>query len=249
MHYSCLDLEALLAIKLNCEEKNAELWTKALQENLKNQICRLHFRSQWKKQIEKGHKKALQVELDGLNEDLNVLGDWVRDNLPEKSTEKNFWEFFQDAILESFFCYSHSKGKAWLLCRNLLFFLCSALLPVVAAIVLQFAMPDNVTSLALAGLILAGCTVFILVFFFAYTKWYELCADRETWVRRSVCYGRLRLALSRFVVSSQGKKDYQTLISATFEILQGNYDVFIQNLSADGAAKDSCKVSQGKGAS
>lgn len=249
MQYSYLDLDTLTVIKPNCEKKDAKLWMKTLQENLKNWIHKVRFRNQWKERPEKGDIKTQWVELNGLKENLNVLQDWVSDNFPEKSAEKNFLNFFKDAIFGECFRNSHSKGKAWSLRRNLLFFLCSAIVPMVAAVALQFAAAGNATPLTPSGLILVGCIAFVWIFAFAYTKWYELYSCRETWGRYSVCYGRLQLALSRFVVSAQEKQDYQNLVYNTFEILQRNYDCFLQNLSNNSAAKGAVKGSQEKGAS
>ena len=189
------------------------------------------------KYFENCRKNEFTVELTGLIESLNILETWGLNKKSGKYEDKSFFVFFQDAILGAYFRYYHSKKAAWSIRRNVLFFVCSAILPVVAAVVLQIATAGNSTPIAMTGLILTGGIALVWVFSSVYTKWHDLCDHRETWVRHSVCYGRLRLALSCFVISGRQDKDYEELVNATFRILQQNYDQFMQNMCDNGVAK------------
>lgn len=253
MHYTYEDFSAILQDEnLENEPNSPQASTEAQKagktENPKKEAVQIGWWEQYEQHIQVEAKKEVLVELSGLEEGLKILEEWENTNVHVGKENTRFSRFFQDAVLGAYYRYRCSKRTAWSPVRNLLFSLCSAVLPVVAAVVLQFATAGNATPLTLTGLILTSCIVLVWVFSFAYKNWYELRAHRETWVRHSVCYGRLRLALSRFVVSQQAKEDYETLVSATFEILQRNYDQFLQNMSANGVEKGGGKGAQEKGA-
>lgn len=248
MHYTYQEISTFLADKTDAAQASAEVQKDGKTGCPEKEAAQVGSWKQCKQHIKAEAKKEVLVELSGLQEGLDILEKWEDKNMHYEDERARFSRFFQDAILGAFYRYRCSKRTAWSPVRNLLFYLCSAVLPVVAAVVLQFATAGNATPFTLMGLILTSCIVLVWVFSFVYKNWYELCAHRETWVRHSVCYGRLRLALNRFVVSRQTKEDYETLVSATFEILHRNYDQFLQNLSTNGVAKGGGKGAQEKGA-
>lgn len=59
----------------------------------------------------------------------------------------------------------------------------------------------------------------------------------ETWIRHTLCDSRLRLALSKFAASANPtKEDYDILVKSTFEILEQNLDQFAVNMCPNGMA-------------
>ncbi len=170
--------------------------------------------------------------MSSLWEDLVALKEWVT-STPLVQDER-FFVFYQDAVLGAYDRFQSSKSKAWSKSRNLILLFCSAVLPVLAAFVLQL-VSGGKDLLASTGV--AGLSVVIAVWLFSqiYSGWQEFNAYRETWVRHSACYGRLRLALSRFLLSPRSSEDYNAFVTGTFCILEQNYEQFVLNLSKKGA--------------
>lgn len=244
MHYKYQDLQELL------ESESGNTKKELLQEKITPETgnkSEKKRKARFNKTLKVLYKQASQVELTSFVEEMDVLAKWEEKSRQKGEKNTRFFVFFEDAILGAYYRYYHSKKAAWSMISNGLFFICSAVLPVVGATMLQFATAETVSPLALTGLVLASVIVLAWLFANTYKKWHELCDHRETWVRHSVCYGRLRLALSRFVVSRQEEKDYEILVSSTFEILEQNYDQFLQNLSTHGVAKSEAINSREKG--
>ncbi len=172
------------------------------------------------------------VDVSSLWEDLVTLKEWIT-STPLVQNER-FFVFFQDAVLGAYGRFQNSKSKAWSKSRNLILLFCSAALPVLAAFVLQI-VSDGEDLLASTGVV--GLSVVIAIWLFSqiYSGWQEFNAYRETWVRHSACYGRLRLALSRFLLSPRSSVDYNAFVTETFCILEQNYEQFVLNLSKKGA--------------
>jgi len=186
---------------------------------------------EWK-QLNRDFPPQEAVDAFSLWEDLVALKKWVT-STPLVQDER-FFVFFQDAVLGAYDRFQSSKSKAWSKSRNLILLFCSAVLPVLAAYVLQL-VSNGEDLLASTGVV--GLSVVIAVWLFSqiYSGWQEFNAYRETWVRHSACYGRLRLALSRFLLSPRSSEDYNAFIRGTFCILEQNYEQFVLNLSKKGA--------------
>lgn len=151
------------------------------------------------------------------------------------SSKTQFFQFFQDAIVGAYHRYRQHKKHAWSWLQYLPWLICSAILPVISAIVLQ-AFADGSGVLTVIPTVFAGLIVAAWVFLYVYTKWVENKGTKETWVRHSACFGRLNLALSKFILSEKKEEEYNEFVLETFAILEQNIDQFALNLSGQGLA-------------
>lgn len=176
-----------------------------------------------------------------LRTDLIALDDWYEAytqtaNEPIKNC-RQFISYYQDAVLGAYCRYRNSKAKAWSKKRNILMILSSALVPVLASLVLQFVTEADKTLLTSTGLIIACAIATVWMGSHVYSEMQSMNSYRETWVRHSACYGRLRLVLSRFLTSKRDEESYWELVENTFSVLDQNYSQFVLNLSSSGLAE------------
>lgn len=193
-----------------------------------------------------GFKKQGTIEFQELLENLGVLEAWCENNKTDEHTR--FFTFFQDAILGAYYRYMRTKQKAWSWLRNVLNVALTVLIPAVSTVGMQalteYVLPliaeesavsvdeHTMTSkLVIGGVIGLGWMIAYL-----YLKMSENRQYKETWVRHSVCYSRLHVALSAFAVSAKTEQDYEALVAATFAILNQNLDQFALNMSSHGMA-------------
>lgn len=147
-----------------------------------------------------------------------------------------FYLFFREAIVSAKARYETSKKKAWSPIMNFFVDCCTALIPIVSGLLLFWFSKDNALTTGTVSLIVG---ILFAVAWFLMRRYQEAQKRRsysETWVRHSVCYWRLHLALQRFVISKHTEDDYVRLVDDTFAILEQNYDQFVANLSTNGVA-------------
>lgn len=203
-------------------------------ESLKKYIT---DKSNFKEYIESEFEKQESLELNSLLTDLNDFKSWKGSKIPRERVEC-FFSFFQDAILGAYYRYLQSKEKAWSWKRNIVWFVCGALLPILATAVSQF-ITGNIHEVSDYVEITVVCILGVLwIFSHIYTEFQKNRSYRETWVRHSACYGRLHLALSSFLVSKQSDDDYEALIDNTISLLQWNFEQFV-TLAPNGLAEKS----------
>lgn len=184
-------------------------------------------------------EKEELIEWASLQKDLDIFHKWCNEaasaNLKKESA--CFSSFFEDALLGAYIRYYKSKKKAWSNGRMIGRFLCALIAPVLAAGILSVITAGIEIPLMPVGFLGAGIVVLIWLSTSIYSEIQKKHAYDETWVRHSACYGRLRLALSVFLISSRTEKDFQTLVAKAFSVLEQNYDQFVLNLSQKGMAK------------
>lgn len=166
---------------------------------------------------------------------LETLKNWCT-NSEADDRKKKFYSFFENAIVGSFCRYRKSKTSTWSIMKNWLKVLGIAVLPVLSSQVIMWLDAEKQTifgnSIPVAAAILVVfCSIQM------YLEWAKNKNDKETWVRHSVCYERLNLALNKFVLSKKKDGDFQNLMNDTFAILEQNLDQFALNLSSNGAAE------------
>lgn len=182
------------------------------------------------------------IDFMALRTDLIALDDWSKTytQTANKSISNcsQFISYYQDAVLGAYCRYRNSKAKAWSKKRNVLMILSSALVPVLASLVLQFVTLSDKTLLTSTGLIIACAVAAIWLGLHVYSEMQSINSYRNTWVRHSSCYGRLRLALSRFLTSKRDEDSYWKFVENTFSALDWNYKQFVHNLSSSGLTED-----------
>lgn len=166
---------------------------------------------------------------------LETLKNWCT-NSEADDRKKEFYSFFENAIVGSFCRYRKSKTATWSIKKNWLKVLGIAVVPVLSSLLVLVLDKANQTIIgdsvpAAAAILVAFCSIQM------YLEWAKNKNDKETWVRHSACYERLNLALSKFVLSEKKDDDFQYLMNDTFAILEQNLDQFALNLSANGAAE------------
>lgn len=175
------------------------------------------------------------ADMLAMRNNLEVLKNWCT-NSKAYDGKKEFYAFFENAIVGSFCRYRKSKTSTWSLMKNVLKVLGIAVLPVLSSLVIMLLDTEKQTffgdSIPAAAAILVAFGSIQM-----YLEWAKNKNDKETWVRHSVCYERLNLALSKFVLSQKRDNDFQNLMNDTFAILEQNLDQFALNLSSNGVAE------------
>lgn len=175
------------------------------------------------------------ADMVAMRNNLEKLKNWCV-NYKTDDRKKEFYAFFENAIVGSFCRYRKSKTATWSIKKNWLKVLGIAVVPVLSSLLVLLLDKANQTIIgdsvpAAAAILVAFCSIQM------YLEWAKNKNDKETWVRHSVCYERLNLALSKFVLSEKKDGDFQYLMNDTFAILEQNLDQFALNLSANGAAE------------
>lgn len=178
-------------------------------------------------------------ELYSLGEDLAKLEkffDRSAQNEPEiKQSRDYFFCFFKNTIIDVFCKYMTTKEKAWSKPRNIIVFICTAVLPALSALILRWATGGDDDFAARFGMIVVILILVLWVVIFNLSEWQKMRSYRETWVRHSLCYRRLRLALCKFLSSVRSHKDLETFMAETYSVLSENYNQFQVNMSGDGS--------------
>lgn len=186
-----------------------------------------------------------EADLCMMMEGLTALKEWCTAPT-RKSLDKTkaFYDFFESTMVGAFYRYRKSKTATWSIKKNWLKALGIALLPVLSAVVTLFLEKVVAIFLEKPEEIAIGKAVpiaFVLAIAFCliqmYLEWAKNKNDKETWVRHSICYSRLNLALSIFALSKQTEEDYAYLVQRTYAILEQNLDQFALNMSSHGMAK------------
>lgn len=156
--------------------------------------------------------------------------------LPSAEKRTTFYNFFSSAIRDVYNKYESHKTTTWSFVRNIPWMLCTAVLPVFSALAAHMLVEEGTSATEIswltAGLIAAAWIVVKI-----YSERVQSKNAKETWVRHSVCFHRLHLELSRFLLSERGEKDYRIFYNSTFAILHQNLDQFALNLSPQGFAE------------
>lgn len=208
-------------------------------------------------ELKKLAEEEVDLDLTTLLEDMNKFTTKAKElETGNYSTRNRFSTYFQDTLLGAYYRYRTTKHKAWS-AREILLVSCRPLLVAVliaggsslleALFSVAFFSVDmgdskvfHFTGILLsAGVTAAFLFLVGLAFLYAISTMRENRSYRETWVRHSAAYGRLRLALSRFLLSEQKTEDLQELEERTFSILEQDYDQFVANLSGHGMTKHS----------
>lgn len=181
-----------------------------------------------------GFKMQEKVEASTLMEDMDAFERWCTEK--HIKSADTFFVFFQDAILSAYCRYVVVKKEAWSSKRNNIMLICSALLPVLSGAILQWISSQTSSSVGITGLLIGIALGIVWLVLYLYYESNKKRAYYETWVRHSICYARLHLALSTFLVSPRSDKEFETFVSSVFAILDQNLDQFALNLSAHGMA-------------
>lgn len=219
-----------------------ELWETGVAKENGGRIVEINIAAVDTKASSQEHKdRSDEVDFCSLMENMSWLRKWCNEGPSGKSTipqdDKNsFFTFFQDAIIGAYYRYRENKVKAWEWKKVLACLICSAVLPILSAIILNVFTDSSEILLGLSN-VLACAVVAVWILAYVYYEWTNRKNHMETWVRHSACFGRLNLALSRFMLSNHTDEDYQEFISATFAILEQNLDQFAMNLSSNGLAQ------------
>lgn len=172
-----------------------------------------------------------------MRDNLMALKAWcITENSSQNDRQEEFFYFFENAIMGAFCRYRKSKTATWSIKKNWIKALGIALVPVLSALIMLLLDKTNQTIIgnsvpAVSALVIGFCLLQM------YLEWAKNKNDKETWVRHSICYERLNLSLSKFVLSDKGNDDFYRLMNDTFAILEQNLDQFTLNLSSNGAAK------------
>lgn len=206
-------------------------------------------------ELKKRAGEEVDLDLTTLLEDLNKFTTKAKEfETGNYSTRNKFSIYFQDALLGAYYRYRTTKHKAWstseilsVSCKPLLVALLiaggSSLLESLLSFVFFSVDMGESKVFHFTGILLSAGVVAVflfligLAFLYAFSTIRENRSYRETWTRHSATYGRLRLALSRFLLSEQKAEDFQKLEERTFSNLEQNYDQFVTNLSGHGMVK------------
>lgn len=207
------------------------------------------------KEFKKQAGEEVDFDLTTLLDDLNKFTTKAKEfETGEYSTRNKFSTYFQDALLGAYYRYRTTKHKAWstreilsVSCRPLLVAVLiagvSSLLEYLLSTVFFSADMGESRVLHFTGILLSAGVAAVFLFLIGLSLLYALStirenhSYRETWTRHSATYGRLRLALSRFLLSGQKAEDFKKLEERTFSYLEQNYDQFVANLSGHGMVK------------
>lgn len=197
---------------------------------------------------EDGFKKQDIVEYDTMLEGLEELSNWCGQN-----NKADFFAYFQDALIGSFYRFRRTKKKAWPKKRQIIVDICKAVVPVLSAAILTFAttfaanvisgdavLPETRLEWLVCGTV--GVVVGIIwIIMHLYKENDQKREYTETWVRHSLCNSRLQLAMNKFLVSDRTMEDYEKFANSTFAILEQNLEQFAVNMCPKGVASRSSK--------
>ena len=191
--------------------------------------------------------RADEVDFLVLMENMLALEKWC---LAEPDAEHSiplhkktsFFSFYQDAIIGAYQRYRQSKKETWSLGKNWIWLVVTTILPILTAVILQALTEGEGVLIGVSNIIACAIAVFWICAKI-YDEWVKNKNDKETWARHSVCFCRLNLLLSRFLLSDRSDKDFLEFSSNTFTILEQNLDQFTLNLSIRGIAPRAKKVS------
>lgn len=193
-----------------------------------------------------GASKQGTIEFEELLTNLKLLEEWCEKKKTDEHTK--FFAFFQNATIGAYYRYMWTKQKAWSWKRNASNVVLTVLLPAISTVGMQvlteYVLPLITSEGTVSGdentmtskLLVGGVIGLSWMIAYLYREMSENRQYKETWVRHSICYSRLHVALSAFVVSMQTDRDYEKLVKDTFEILNQNLDQFALNLSSNGMA-------------
>lgn len=236
---------------------------KSIVDSSDNGDRKLHNKGKLLEELKKQAEEEVDLDLATLLEDLNKFTTKAEEfETGNYSTRNKFSTYFQDALLGAYYRYRTTKHKAWstneilsVSCKPLLAAVLiaggSSLLESLLSIIFFSVDMGESRVFHFTGIVLsAGVTaVFLfligLAFLYVLSTIRENHSYRETWARHSATYGRLRLALSRFLLSEQKAEDFQKLEERALSSLEQNYDQFVANLSGHGMIK---RVETEKGA-
>ncbi len=152
------------------------------------------------------------------------------------SKKKEFADFFENVLVGAFCRYRTSKKKAWGKWHNVALLLATACVPLISTCLVAW-LESGEGYLAGVSTIAISAVLTLGVLSVAYIEWSKKKNDEETWVRHSVCYGRLNLLLQRYMFSEDKEQAYPLFVESTFAILDQNLDQFALNLSTNGLAE------------
>lgn len=173
-------------------------------------------------------------EKQTLLNDLADLDAWCQIDSNVATVRKGLYNYFEEAIIGAYCRYATAKKKAWSPFKNLCADFATSMIPIASGSLLYWFSKDTVWSVGTVGLNV-GITLAVVWFLLeCFQTAQKRRAYNETWVRHSACYGRLRIALSRFLISNREDGDYECFVEDVFSILEQNYDQFTANLSTHG---------------
>lgn len=179
-----------------------------------------------------------RFELDEKNKllnDLKTLNTWCQNNKNDLLNPNKLYTYFEDEFIGAYCRYVTAKKKAWSPLKNLCADLGTSLIPVTSGLCLFLFSKDTEWSVGTVGLVAGIILAVFWVLSLCFQAAQKRRAYRETWVRHSTCYGRLRLALCRFLASNQNNINFVEFADDVFSILEQNYNKFSMNLSNNGS--------------
>lgn len=187
------------------------------------------------KQFEKNICKKIESdEKINLLQELADLHMWCQKNDTNEAVRTKLYDHFEEAIIGAYCRYKTTKAKAWAPWKNIIADCVTALVPITSGLCLFWFSKDNNWSVGNVGLIIGITLAAIWFLLVCFQTTQKRTAYRETWVRHSSCYGRLQLAMRKFLTSNREDSDYSVFVKDIFSILEQNYDQFTANLSTNG---------------
>lgn len=175
-------------------------------------------------------------EKQTLLHDLAELKSWCQKDSSVTASLNDQYRFFEEAIIGAYCRYVTAKKKVWSPFKNLCAVIVTSLIPIISGLFLRWFSEDSIWSIGDIGF----CAGIILAIVWFLLESFQTAQKRraysETWVRHSACYGRLRLALSRFLISNCENHDYKVFVDEVFSVLEQNYNQFTVNLCPNGVA-------------
>lgn len=187
-----------------------------------------------KENIDNSFQEEEALEYRSLLMDMESFDAWCKANKEEGREE--FSQYFQSAIISAYYRYRRTKNKAWSSLRNAVMLICGAVLPGLSGIVLSWLFDKSGAAAEAHSLYLSVLIGVIWLVLFIFHGMNKKRAYDETWVRHSLCYSRLHLALNMFLTSLRKDEDYRLFVSNVFAIMEQNLDQFALNLCTRGIA-------------
>lgn len=169
-----------------------------------------------------------------LVEELEDLCQWT--DADGKKDRKDFFVYFQDAIISAYYRYVATKAKAWSKVRNILLWIGTIVVPILSTFAIGFLTEGGESAKEATGIIVGSAATVLWLLVSIYLESSKKRAYDETWVRHSACYNRLHLNLNAFLTSDRSDEKYTEFVTNTFAVLDQNLDQFVQNLSSHGMA-------------